>query len=185
MRTFVLLLIVAGVAGAAEPELLVDDFSEPGLSALGTRWEGFTDRVMGGRSTMEAGYRRTPDGTVLAMAGSVSLENNGGFIQVRLPLTGSGTFDASDYAGIAVVARGRPGSYRIHLRTRQTRLPWQLYSAPLEVTDEWRTIVVPFAAFEPDSVRRDLDRSLLTSLAIVAYGQEFDAEIELRRIALQ
>jgi len=38
---------------AAEPQLsLIDDFSAE-VSALGTRWEGFTDQVMGGVSQMQ------------------------------------------------------------------------------------------------------------------------------------
>lgn len=67
--------------------LILDDFtSQSGTSTYGTAWQGFTDRVMGGRSDMRAGISRESGDSFLRMAGVVSLENNGGFIQARLPL---------------------------------------------------------------------------------------------------
>ncbi|HRP88362.1 MAG TPA: CIA30 family protein, partial [Gammaproteobacteria bacterium] len=83
------------------PPLLLDDFHrDDGIAVLGTRWEGFTDRVMGGRSDMQVGYRDTDVGRVLQMRGQVRLENRGGFIQARLPLaTGGGSIDASEWQG--------------------------------------------------------------------------------------
>ena len=66
--------------------LILDDFtSQSGTSTYGTAWQGFTDRVMGGRSDMRAGISRESGDSFLRMAGVVSLENNGGFIQARLP----------------------------------------------------------------------------------------------------
>ncbi|HMB37435.1 MAG TPA: CIA30 family protein, partial [Wenzhouxiangellaceae bacterium] len=71
-------------------KLLLDDFSRSdGVSAIGTRWQDFSDRVMGGLSDMQAGIVETERGSVLRMSGQVRLENNGGFIQVRLPLAGA------------------------------------------------------------------------------------------------
>lgn len=164
--------------------LLIDDFSNLEESNLGTRWQAFTDSVMGGRPRMSA--RLVPDGdsTVLRMTGSVSLANNGGFIQVRLPLSERGSLDASDYAGIAVETRGRPGEYFIHIRSQQTRLPWQHFKAPIPLDDTWQRTVIPFSSFLPDSVRGPLDTSRLTSIAIVAGGAAFDGDISIRRIEL-
>ena len=103
-----------------EPErFLLDDFDRgDGVSAIGTRWQGFTDRVMGGLSDMQAEVVETDQGKALRMTGRVRLENNGGFIQVRLPLAGDReTFDASSYTGIETTLRGRPGAWFLHLRT--------------------------------------------------------------------
>lgn len=169
---------------AGEMLVLIDDFSAQ-RSALGTSWQGFTDRVMGGLSDMQAGYRETEGSTVLAMAGQVRLENNGGFIQVRLPLDpGGNLLDASQYSGIRVNARAiKPGAYYIHLRTADTRRPWSYYRASLELSQDWAEIDLPWSAFEARSLNRPLDPSRLLSVAVVAYGAVFDAELELSSLA--
>ncbi len=105
---------------ARVPELLIDDFSSD-ISALGTPWEGFTDRVMGGRSDMVVGIKHEDGHPYLSMTGNVSLANNGGFIQARLLLKGDGrsSFDASRYSGIRLSAKGRGDDYYI-LNSRQS-----------------------------------------------------------------
>jgi hypothetical protein len=167
-------------------ELLLDDFTRTdGVSALGTRWEGFTDRVMGGRSDMQVGYRDSDAGPVMRMRGQVRLENRGGFIQARLPLDpGGGAIDASAWQGLSIKVRGTPGPYYLHLRTRQTWQPWQYFRAPIEVGPEWQEQFVPFSAFEGRATWRSLDVRALKSVGVVAYGEAFEAEIEVARLAL-
>ena len=166
--------------------LLIDDFQrDEGLSHLGTRWEGISDRVMGGRSDMELGYHESEAGAVLFLRGQVRLENRGGFIQARLPLDPTGgSFDASAWEGFYIKVRGTPGPYYLHLRTRQTWLPWQHYRAPIEVRAAWQEQFVPFSAFEGRATWRTLDVSALTSVGVVAYGEAFEAAIEVARLEL-
>ena len=171
---------------ASADRLVLDDFEEPtGVSAIGTRWQGFTDRVMGGVSDMEAGYVRVDEGIALRMTGRVSLQNNGGFIQVRLPLaTNRGFFDASEYSGVALTVRGTEGRYALHLRTARTRLPWSYYYAELPVGDSWTRIEVPFTSFEGDNMigRKGPDVERLVSIALVAGEEEFDADVTVSEI---
>ena len=181
-------IVMATASESAQADdRLLDDFSrDDGRSSLGPVWSGFTDRVMGGRSDMQAGYVETEEGPALRMRGTVRLDNNGGFVQVRLPLVIDGEpLDASDAAGFVVEARGAPGPYYLHLRTPDTRRPWAYYRAPLAVTDEWARIEVPLAEFEPVSTRARLDASRLSSVGLVAYGEEFEADLEVRRLALK
>lgn len=180
-------LLISSLVMSNEASLLIDDFSTAdGHSALGTSWQGFTDRVMGGLSDMQAGYRQVDGQTVLALSGQVRLENNGGFIQVRLPLEPRGRdFDASGFQSIRIEARAlRPGSYYLHLRTADTKRPWSYYRAGLDLSAEWATIELPFAAFEGRSLVRPLDTARLRSVALVAYGEAFEADVELQRIEL-
>jgi hypothetical protein len=165
-------------------DLLIDDFGRTdGLSNLGTRWEGLTDRVMGGRSDMQFGFRDSDLGRVLFLEGQVRLENRGGFIQARLPLDpAGGNFDASDWDGFHIELRGRPGPYFLHLRTGQMWLPWQHYRAALDVAPDWQAVFVPFSAFEGRAILRSLDLRALRSVGVVAYGQAFEAEIEVARL---
>ncbi|MEE4637252.1 MAG: CIA30 family protein [Wenzhouxiangella sp.] len=185
-----LLVLVGGLAAtigsATGGSMLIDDFaSRDGTAAIGTQWRGFTDRVMGGRSDMQVGYREHEGQPALAMRGQVRLENNGGFIQARLPLsTDGGNFDASDYSGVAIRVRGATGPYYLHLRTRHTWRPWQYYRAAIDLGPEWQELIVPFSAFEGRSIRRELDLTALRTLGVVAYGEAFEADIEVARIEL-
>lgn len=166
--------------------LLLDDFSRTdGVSALGTRWEGFTDRVMGGMSDMELGYGQDNGRPVLSMRGKVRLENRGGFIQARLPLDPRGrALDARAWNGVRVTARGRPGPYYLHLRTGQNWLPWSYFRAPINVSTHWRDQFIPFSTFEGKSTFGKLDVSGLKSIAVVAYGEAFEADIEIAQLSL-
>lgn len=172
---------------ARADSFLLDDFMRnDGRASLGTRWEGFTDRVMGGRSDLQAGYIETGSGPALRMRGTVRLENNGGFVQVRLPLAEQGrTFDASGATAFVIEVRGAPGPYYLHLRTPDTRRPWAYYRARLDVAEDWRRLVVPLSDFEPVSTRVPLDRSRLLSLGLVAYGEPFEADLVVRRLELR
>lgn len=174
-------------------DLVLDNFADgDGRPRVGVAWQGFTDGVMGGRSRMEAGVERAREAgedPYLRLSGEVSLENNGGFIQVRLLLSDGGAWDAGEYRGVFLEARSdRPldGGYWMHLRTSRTRMPWAHYEQTLPVTGEWQRIELPFAEFAPSYMlaRRGPDQSRLRSLAVVAAKQAFSAQIEVRRIGL-
>jgi hypothetical protein len=166
--------------------LLIDDFSRPdGRSHLDTEWRAFTDRVMGGVSDMDAGIVETDCGRALRVAGTVRLDNNGGFIQARLPLARrDATLDATGYDAVRLVVRGRPGAYYLHLRTPQTQRPWQYFRAELPVGSEWREQTVAFESFTGKSIDAAPDFSRLRSLAVVAYGEAFEADVEVARLEL-
>jgi len=164
--------------------LLLDDFSIADASSFGTRWEAFSDRVMGGVSQLSA-ERIDGDPPKLRLQGTVRLDNNGGFIQVRLPLARNGnSLDAGDFKGVAIRVRGKPGAYYLHLRTASTRRPWQYFRAPISISSDWSEQRAAFADFEAVDTRIRLDPAELTSVAVVAYGKEFRADIEIARIEL-
>lgn len=181
-----LMLLTTETTMASDGTRLIDDFSTD-HSALATRWQGFTDRVMGGRSDIQAGYHNVDGRNVLLMKGQVRLENNGGFIQVRLPLDPRGVqMDASAYEGFKVTARAvEPGPYYLHVRTAHTGRPWVYYRAALALGPDWQEITVPWSAFEGRGLRRSLDPNQLTSVALVAYGEAFEAHLEVMRLEWQ
>jgi hypothetical protein len=119
---------------------------------------------------------------MLCMRGTVRLDNNGGFIQARLPLAADGAYDASRWDGIRFELRGVPGPYFVHLRTADTRQPWAYYRAPLPVQEDWQTVDIPFSAFRPQRLHSALDLTTLQTLGLVAYGEAFAAELEVARI---
>ena len=185
---FAFVSVVGGPVSASGPTVtVIDDFrDQSGIASIGTRWESFTDRVMGGRSDMSAGIVAHDGRNVLRMSGRVSLENNGGFIQVRLPLAATGFLDADAYDGVILEVRTGAGEYAVHLRDDRSRLPWAYYRYTIHAEGEWTTVHLPFAEFESDGMllSRAPNVRRLRSIAIVATGDNPDATIDVRSIGL-
>ncbi len=158
--------------------MIVEDFTEgpsPG-------WAFFTDQVMGGVSTGQAGLESDGGETFLRLQGQVSTANNGGFIQARLQLSEP---VPETVEGIEIQVRGNSQTYYVHLRTRATVLPWQYYQAPFEVTADWATVRIPFSAFKPQGrgLRTAIAPGSIQSFAVVAYGRDHEADMSVARIA--
>jgi hypothetical protein len=119
------------------------------------------------------------------MTGNVSLENNGGFIQVRLPLVlDRRPFDATEYEGLSLKVRGNGRKYYIHMRTTNTRQPWAYFYQEFETTEAWTTIEIPFDSFKGENTRWEkMQTDRLASLAIVAAKEEMYADIEVAEIS--
>ncbi|MFC2164686.1 CIA30 family protein [Acidobacteriota bacterium] len=164
--------------------VLIDDFSEEGnISAIGTSWRMFTDRVMGGVSDATHAFETWNGRRCIHLKGNVSLANNGGFIQVALSLERKGkVFDAGHFRGVRLWARGNGKTYALHLRSKHNRLPWHYYGAKFVAAEDWQQIDLPFEAFEPENHRRKLDPGSLKRIAIVAIGEEFEADIAVSRL---
>ena len=164
--------------------MLIDDFTNPDrMSALGTFWRPFTDQVMGGVSTASSKIETIDGRRALRLTGKVSLENNGGFVQVALPLTGTGApLDVSAFRGIRAIVRGNGETYHLHLRTTTTTLPWQYYHAAFPAGPKWTTVELPFDKFVPAALKAKLDPARLLRIAVVASEKEFQADIAVSRI---
>lgn len=167
-----------------DSSFLIDDFSKAeGVSSIGTQWQMFTDRVMGGESTANSGYEVIDGRRCLRLQGSVSLENNGGFAQVALPLDLDGRFfDAGEFKGVRLWVWGNGERYHVHLRTNQTRLPWQYFGAEFTADNEWKKVEIPFQHFKPENLRGKLNAKKLGRIAIVAIKKEFQADIAVSRL---
>lgn len=176
-RTLVVLMaLVAPPAGLAE-DIMIENFEmQPE-----TRWRFFTDGVMGGVSTGKVAFLREDGQTHARMTGRVSTENNGGFIQMRMDLSENAPEGA---AGVRLVVRGNDQRYFVHLRTTGTVLPWQYYQAGFDVTRDWMEIRLPFDAFARSGrlLRAEPRAESLKSIAVVAYGRDHDAEIDVREV---
>ena len=150
-------------------------------------WEGFTDQVMGGESEIATRLMSEGGEIFIRMEGEVSLEDNGGFIQIRLKLADSfKVYDASGYDGIRLFTRGEGSDYYLFVRTNKTVFPWQFYKARVALREDWQSIDIPWSAFEVGDYGRiaEFNPANLKSVALVAYGAEFNAEIDLMNIGL-
>jgi len=180
-----LLLLVANLAAAEDTMILIDDRQSGDLqSSLGTQWRLITDGVMGGvsRGTLALGRREGRD--CLRLAGEVSTENNGGFIQAALPLAPSGVLDASAWSGVELDVFGNGETYNLHFKTSRVWLPWQHYRAAFLAEPGWHTVRVPFAEFEGYRIGAAFEPARLERIGIVAYGRDFTADLCVGRVAL-
>jgi hypothetical protein len=159
----------------------IDDLSQPPPRASnGAAWELVADRVMGGVSNGTMRREVVRGREAIHMQGDVSLENNGGFLQIALDLARDGaSIDASRWAGIEIDVIGNDESYNLHLRTADVARPWQSYRQSFVARREWRTLRLPFDKFEPHRIDTPLDLSTLRRIGIVAIGRAFHADIAI------
>jgi hypothetical protein len=137
-------------------------------------WIYLADTVMGGVSE---GRSWTEDG-ILRLAGTVSTENRGGFIQARTYVD-QGLPEGT--TGLRLRVRGNGERYFVHLRTFLTPLPWQYYQAGFETGPDWAEVTIPLSEFEPSGRLMPLSVSpdLVRSVAVVAYGRDHVADLSV------
>jgi hypothetical protein len=166
------------------PEVMViDDRSTiDTTSNLGTRWRLVTDNVMGGQSQGQLTLDTYKERDCLRMRGDVTTENNGGFVQITLPLS-EDIFDASDYTGIEIQVAGNEEEYNIHFRTDELWFPWQSYRYTFRAESDWKTYRIPFSTLEKYKTFHDFDASEIKRIGLVAIGRKFQADICLASIA--
>jgi hypothetical protein len=85
---------------------------------------------------------------------------------------------------VRLLVWGNDEEYLVHLRTRDARLPWQLYQASFVAGPTWQTVDLPFATFRPERLAQPLDQASLTRLGVVAYGRRFVADVAVARAVL-
>lgn len=139
-------LAVANTKPADQSRVLFD-FSD---SAQTRVWQTVNDNVMGGVS--QGGFRLGSDGS-LFFGGVLSLENRGGFSQIRTRsfLSGLEGFDA-----IKLRVRGDGRSYWFDLRTTD-RLGAGSYRMGFDtVPGEWLDVVLPFDQFRFSAFGREV-----------------------------
>jgi peptide methionine sulfoxide reductase msrA/msrB len=165
--------------------MLIDDFSsEDSKKSFSTYWEFISDRVMGGVSSGKIEFVSEDERSSLHLTGTVSLADNGGFIQARTNLNPQGrSFDARRFAGIKLLVRGNSQQYAVQLRTADIRMAQQFYQAVFTTNGQWQEIKIPFTLFKPYSLPSPLNTRTLKSIAIVAIGREFEADIFVDEIA--
>ncbi len=145
-------------------------------------WEFVSDQVMGGISEGKLNLKSEKNKKYLSLIGSVSTENNGGFIQFR----SNYEFKNDNFKGIRIKAKGVPSDYFIHIRTNFLFLPWQYYSGKFEVTENWQVIEILFKDFDKSNFYQPsiFTSSEIKSIGFVAFGKDFDAQLDISEAEL-
>ena len=148
-------------------------------------WEFVADTVMGGVSRGRIASVTLDGRRAMQLTGDVSLENDGGFVQMAADLApGGGGFDAGGFAGIEIDVLGNGERYDLRLRTVDLTRPWQSYRVDFTAPEDWVTRRFAFADFEEHRTDVPFDPAGLRRLGIVAIGHEFAAEVAVAGVRL-
>lgn len=152
---------------------LIDDFSSPQRASNDRAWRFSCDRVMGGVSSGRVVHSVIEGRRALLLDGRVSLDNNGGFVQMSLNLADEGdTFDASGFTGLRVATHGDGASYALNLRTADLTHPWQSYRCSFTAAREWQTHDLPLSGFRGNRTDLPLNPARLCRVGLIAIGEE-------------
>ena len=136
-------------------------------------WHSLGDQVMGGQS--DGALTHSEEG-VGFFHGTVRLDNGGGFASVKADLPEP--FDAANYTGIELLARGDGKTYKIGLRNSTDRrsIVYQHNFTP--ATEDWSRIRLPFSDFIPTwrgktvAEAGPLDTRNLASVSLFVSGRQ-------------
>lgn len=156
------LVTVLSLSAAASAQSFRLDFQD-GVGA----WNTVLDGVMGGLST---GRVAQPEQGLLRFTGDLSLENNGGFSQMRRAVR-EGSMEGAE--GLLLEVKGDGRTYKFDIRQSNVRLMAGGYQQDFQTTDgEWTKVRLPLADFTLYSfgrtVRRapDLDPNKIESIGV-------------------
>ena len=147
---------------------------------LSPTWEYVADAVMGGvsqgRLTLE-----TVDGRDAArLTGTVSLDNNGGFLQMAFDAAA----DMSGWTGVEIDVAGNDETYDLRVRTDQLTRPWQSFRTSFTAQREWTSVRIPFADLTPHRTDATFDPRRVRRIGILAIGRVFDADVAVSGVRL-
>ncbi|GHF04100.1 CIA30 family protein [Aliiroseovarius zhejiangensis] len=152
---------------------------------LDPSWEFVADTVMGGVSQGAITTGPVHGRTATRLTGRVSLDNNGGFVQMATDLNPDGTVrDASHWRGLELDLCGNGETYELRLRTDHLTRPWQSYRAGFSAAPDWATLRFPFADFTPHRTDTPFDPARLHRVGVIAIGRAFTADIAVSALRL-
>lgn len=148
-------------------------------------WKFVADDVMGGKSHGGMSREMFQGRDAAVLRGDVSLDSNGGFIQIAFDLLADGAgFDASNWDGIELEVWGNGERYDIRLRTDQLTRPWQSFRKEFATAQQWQVLQVPFDSVMPHRTDAIFDPAKLRRVGILAIGREFQAELAVAKVKL-
>lgn len=166
----------------SSPSFELTNKINPELNAFNQKWEFISDTVMGGISSGTVSIIEEGEKFFLKLQGKVSLENNGGFIQVRSAID----IRDNNYKGIEITLRGNGEKYSTHITTDYTLFPWQYYAHEVLTTKKWKTVKIYFDEFKKSHFYqpKSFNSKEIKTLGFVAIGKNFDVELDVKDIKL-
>ncbi len=143
-------------------------------------WMVISDQVMGGVSSAQLQQDQRHHSNCSCLTGRTSLENNGGFVQMKLDIA-LGDLRA-DYQGLFIELYGNTHDYNLHVKSTQLNRPWQSFRCTLPVQPQWTRFIVPYQQLSAHRTDAELQPAKISSVAVVAIGQAFDVDVCVRRL---
>ena len=147
-------------------------------------WQYISDRTMGGISDGRAVLEQDGDIIFARLTGTVSTDNNGGFIQLRSNVSFINfEKEGENLKGVRLNTRGNGETYHIFIRTNDTRSYRDFYSNTFTANTNWKIIELPFDKFKHRvSKKFDLLGKNIRTFGIVAYGRDFVSDVSVSNI---
>ncbi len=147
------------------------------------RWTYVADQVMGGVSNGRAEMVRDGDDGAVRLTGTVSTDNNGGFIQVRHRFAGGLPKDSK---GLRISAKGNGQTYYVFLRTEGLSRVWHSYRFAFDVRADWAEFEMDFDQFKQshDGMPATFKPEIVKSIGFVAYGRDHEADLTVRHVEI-
>lgn len=142
-------------------------------------WLVISDQVMGGVSTAKLHQDKRDNSSCSCLVGRTSLDNNGGFVQMKLDIEPSQL--RTDYQGLFIELYGTAHEYNLHVKTTQLTRPWQSFRCSLAVEPQWTRFLVPYAQLQAHRIETELQPAAIRSVAVVAIGEAFEVDVCVRR----
>ena len=148
-------------------------------------WEFVADTVMGGVSSGQISTEEVSGRVATRLTGDVSLENNGGFVQMAFDINEDGSaFDASGFGAIELDVIGNGETYDLRLRTTDLTRPWQSYRAAFTASPTWTSVTIPFSDFVLHKTDAPFDPRGLKRIGILGIGRVFSANVAVSSVHL-
>ena len=149
-------------------------------------WRMVSDQVMGGLSQGEVVRKNEQDSLCDCLQGTVSLANNGGFIQMQLNMKELAMLSKplAECEGVFIELMGEPHLYNLHFKSSQLLMPWQSFRKQVAVTEQWQRFYIPFSEFESHRTFAKFKPAKATKFAVVAIGEAFEAKVCVRRFGV-
>ena len=83
--------------------------------------------------------------------------------------------------GIQLIVKGIPSLYYVHIRTNSLLFPWQYYSGKFSVEKDWKEVKIYFEDFKKSNFYQPSGflSEDIKSIGFVAFGKDFDAELDI------
>ena len=174
--TILLLLFIFMPKNIYAETIFIDSFQNT------SEWKFISDDVMGGLSTGSVIYETSKGISVALLSGNVTIENNGGFIQIRRDLSKI-HLDKAKF--VKVIVKGNNQKYFIHLRTTGMFLPWQYYQSEFIADTDYSQILLPISEFTRSGfpLAKNIKSKNIVSIGLVAIGRNHQAELYVKEVS--
>ena len=162
---------------AVQAEQLVDIYQARANDR--SPWMAISDQVMGGESSGGIRQDCRVGSACTCLTGRTSLENNGGFLQMKLEIEPGEPL--AEYAGLFIELCGPAHDYNLNVKTTQLDKPWQSFRCTLPIAPQWTRFVVPYTQLSAHRTDAEFDPATMRSVAVIAIGEAFDVDVCVRR----